>query len=321
MKFEKIEKSAVGIVIFSWLAWWPVYFSFWGEGENPWFLAVILFGLNFSIWSLFIILEKNINKNLIVLSLANLPAFFMFKNNFGLGILAFIFLELFLLLGVKIIRQEFEERIQIKVFKSLRFGLKFLILAFAIVFSLGIFSLLKNEEIFQVSTPKIEINKEKSSKILETSGNFVTDKKVKEDLVLLQENLTLLEFVGKSNFFKEEAPLVQANDEFKIIFLKKLASQLEFEKLTGEEETLDLMSRFLNKKINEFFGFLEEKNSSSVSALVGGVTIFFVISSLGWFLGFLVKGLSVLWFLGLRKSGWLKVEEEEGKLERIELNI
>jgi len=321
MKIKKIEKLAVGVVVFSWLAWWPVYSAFWSDGGSPWFSAIILFLLNFSIWCLFIILEKNVNKNLIVLTLANIPILWMFRDNFGLMILGFVFFELSFLLGVKIIREEFEEKVKVKIFRSLRFGLKFLIIGFSIIFSLGIFSLLKNEQIFQISTPKIEIDKKSAGSILKTSQGFITDKKVSEDLGLLGENVTLLEFVEQSNFFREEALLVNSNEEYRQIFLKKLASQLEFKELNGDEKTLNMTSQFLNKKINGLFGFLEEKNGSSVSAWVGAVTIFFVITSLGWFLGVLVKGLSVLWFLGLRKSGWLRVEEVKEKMEKIRLEV
>ena len=321
MKIKKIEKLAVGVVFFSWLAWWPVYYAFWGDGKNSWFPAIILFILNFSIWCLFVILEKNVNKNLIVLTLASIPIFWMFKDNFGLMILGLVFFNLFFLLGIKAIREEFEGRVEVKIFRSLRFGFKFLIIGFSIVFSLGVFSLLKNEQIFKISTPKIEIDKKSAGSILETSGNFVTDKKVKEDLVILQRDVTLLEFVEKSNFFKKEAPLVKADNEFKTIFLEKLAAQLDFEVLTGEEKTLSLISQFLNKKINGFFGFLEEKKGNDVSAWVGAITIFFVIISLGWSLGFLVKGLSALCFFGLRKSGWLRVEEIEEKMDKIRLDF
>lgn len=317
MQIKKQDRLLIFFTISSWLSWLSVFNALFWDKNHSWWLPALLFVINLSFWCLTIFLEKRIRRALFLIAIFNLPIIFFFKNAYFLLFWALIFSIFFYWLGIINIFEEKRERTKIRIYKSFKIGFRYIILGFSIIISLGVFSLLQNNKISYFSTPEVKISPDSLKSNLNFSKKFVNDSQVKNDLNLLQENVVLLEFIKESNFFAEEAQYVTSSPEYQTVFLTKLASQIEVKKLTGEEKVLDLLANFLNKKINGFLGFQEKDQEKTTPHLLVVIILFFIINSLSWFLGILVKVLTQGWFYLLVKTKFLSVEKQEEKVEKI----
>ena len=214
MQIKRVDKLLISFTIFSWLSWLSVFNAFFWDENHSWWWPVVIFVLNLSFWCLTIFLEKKIRRALVAIMIFNLPVVFFFKDGYFLLFFALILGAFFYWLAVTDIFEEKKERTKIRIYRSFKIGFRYLVLGFSIIISMGVFSLLENGRISYFSTPEIKISSDNLKSNLSLSKKIVNDAQIKNDLNLLEENVSLLEFIKESNFFAEESQYVLASSEY-----------------------------------------------------------------------------------------------------------
>ena len=310
-------------LLFSFLAWFSVSQAINVPTASTWGAPILWFSFFFISLSLCIVLIKHlIRTELVVLASFLLSLLFVFNWEKTFQHLLIILVSiLFAFWGIRRIRQDLKLNIKIDLWKTLRTGSTFFILALSLTIASQYYWETKNTSL-ENTLPKFKIDA-LSEKLTSKVLSFVNPDFKNLD----EENITVDQFIletRKKQFTESLASEELSNELFEnsqALVLeegRRQLSDLAGVKLNGQEKLSDIFSSTVNNRINNLISPSFSENSKlPLLHLILAFILFLTVASLSSFLGILLIPLANLIFFGFRKSGWIEIIKIQKEVEEI----
>lgn len=310
-------------LLFSFLAWFSVSQAINIPTASTWGAPIIWFSLFFINLSLCLVLIKRlVFAELIILAAFFLSLLFVFIwEGIFQHILVILVGFLFASWGIRRIRQDLKLNIIIDLWKTLRTGSTFLILAFSLIIASQYYWETRNTSL-ESTLPKFKIDA-LSEKLTSTVLSFINSDFKNLD----EEDITVDQFILETRKKKFTESLVSeelSNELFEnsqALVLeegRQQLSDLAGMKLSGQEKLSDIFSSTVNNRINNFITPSFSENSQlPLLHLILAFILFLTVASLGSFLGIFLIPLTNLIFFGLRKINLVEIIKIQKEVEEI----
>jgi energy-coupling factor transporter transmembrane protein EcfT len=236
--------------------------------------------------------------------------------------LLLIFLAfLFATWGIGRIRQDLKMNIKIDLWKTLKTGSTFLILAFSLIITSQYYVETKNTRL-ENTLPKFQIKALSDTLTSKFLASFNPDfENLSQDGITVDEFILEAQKKKLAENLKEEdakAKLLESSQTFLLEKGRSEMSELAGKKLSGQEKMADVFAAAVNNKINDFVAPNFSGNShSSAWRLIVALLLFLTVVSLGSFLGIFLIPLTKLIFFVLKKIGLIEIKKIQKEVEEI----
>lgn len=322
------------ILFFS--GWASTFCVFYLEGACPIWLVFIVFFLAMVFFSLFVILSNNPKMIYAIVIIASIPSVILAKEQMFTMFITWFVAALLFVLAVKRIKKEQQSRVSVEVSMMLRRGIPIIGMALSILIASGFyFSLVEKQKLSIVPKIEIEIPHWVTLKILKIARFIIPA----EELVWIQTGITVDEYVEKTvkenrfilkgrdqDLFNEITSqreiALPSDDEFsdsnKNIFVengrKVLSDQLGIE-LRGDEQMDLVINELLQRRVNEFLN--GETAGAELLPVGAALTMYILLQSIVWFLGFVIFWTAAGLFTILVKLKMINIKKELKDVEGI----
>ncbi len=271
-----------------------------------------------------------------IVVIASIPSVILAKEQMFTMFIIWLVAALLFVFAVKRIKKEQQSRVSVEVSMMLRRGIPIIGTALSILIASGFyFSLVEKQNLSIVPKIEIEIPHSVTLKILKIARFIIPA----EELVWIQKGITVDEYVEKTvkenefilkerdqDLFNEitsqrEITLPSA-DEFsdsnKNIFVengrKALSDQLGIE-LRGDEQMDLVINELLQRRVNEFLN--GETVGAELLPIGAALTMYILLQSVVWFLGFVIFWTAAGLFTILVKLKMINIKKELKEVEGI----
>jgi hypothetical protein len=322
-KKQKILKYILFFLtlLLAFLSWFSVDQAITVPDSSTWGAPIFWFALFFVSLSLCLVLIKRLIfvELLLIATFALSTIFILGRGETGKHLVVILLAFLFAAWGIGRIRQDLKMNIKIDLWKTLKTGSTFLILAFSLIITSQYYCETKNTRL-ENTLPKFQIKALSDTFTSKFLASFNPDF---EDLD--KDGITVDEFILEAQKKKltenpEEgnAKLLETSQAFLLEKGRSEMSELTGKKLTGQEKMADVFAAAVNNKINDFVAPNFSGNSHSPARrLIIAFLLFLTVVSLGSFLGIFLIPLTKLIFWILKKIGLIEIKKLQKEVEEI----
>jgi hypothetical protein len=307
----------------SFAAWFSVSRAINIPTAGSWSAPILWFSLFFISLSLCLVLIKRLVWVEIITGISFFFSLFFVLASGGIFHHALIIFLCFLIAsrGIERIRQDLKLNIKVDLWKTLRTGSAYLMLAIALIIASQYYGETKNISL-QKTLPEFKLNafsEKLTSKILASiNPDFknLEEESISVDQFVLKASRE--QFANNQNLAGIDQVLFGDNQALVLAEGRQQLSNLSGMKLNGQEKLADIFSSIVNDKVKDFIApsFSEDSQLPLLHLILAGA-LFLTVLSLGSFLGIFLLPLTKLIFAGLRKIGLVDVIKIQKEVEEI----
>ena len=323
MKTPILKYSLAALsIIFAWLAWRSVGQAISVENASVWGMPILWFSLFFVTFSLSIVLTKN-RYYIELLSGASLFLSLLFSLS-PAHCLSLIIAFLVFSLAIGKIRKDLKLNVKVDMWKTLRSGSTYIILALGIAVASQYYATVKDSNVENI-IPKFKmegLTNALTNQILSAANpnfkNLDQAGLTVDQLILNTGKDQITDKLLGASLDSGSAELVQNSQDMILQQGRKQFSQIVGRELTGQEKFSDLVTEIVNNKVKQFIAPNFSGENFPLLPLILSFVLFLTVVPLGSFLSPIWIMLANLIFKILVKSKLIVINKIPAEVEVIE---
>jgi hypothetical protein len=318
MKNKKLQISFFALALsFFWIGWGLIWLVVSSEDITHGWLVFAVFLLALVAFGMFVILTKETKAAIFLAGLCLLGFVVLGFGSWFLVILSIFVCWTIFCLGVKRIKDEQHNKVKMNIYITLRRGISAFGLALSLLICVGFYIyLVEKQEISTIPTINIEIPQEITNRAINIADFFAPE----QNFSLISEGVTVDEYLERTltggEADHEKSLLVAQNKSALLAEGRSMLSKQFRIELSGEEKMNEVINTMFEKRVSEIFN--GQVSDAPLLPFGAAAALFVVVSSIFWFLGFLVIWTSVILFYILLRLQVVAVNKESREVEVVD---